>query len=363
MSQKVRENWNAWWLQLLTPSDIKSKVGTQTHSLTQRTSIRRPDCKVGAQKVNDICACDPQCARYGDCCRSSPYFVPEEQRLGASPFTCTTLSISNQYVMATCPPDWKDSDTRNRCEHPDSSYRDPLLDAPLTSLSTNTTYQNWHCAYCHGDLDAATTVIWNASFSCYGSDPPTALSDETMAQHLLFNPITSQWILNINLPTSDMKSSKSTSGYIQRSTDNNMQETHYLCHLTFTFPAMELPIRRCNPYEISRCSDSWENTEVKAQCEGYTARVCFGRFKYRNRHCLLCNNVDVPQPCINLSGFPGTNIAPFSVLLDWRRLKRGECASSEIYDPLSCVCRKVFTWTFPKMMCKNFPSSLRTART
>jgi hypothetical protein len=80
----------------------------------------------------------------------------------------------------------------------DSSYRDPLLDAPLTSLSTNTTYQNWHCAYCHRDLDIATTVIWNASFSCYGSDPPTALSDETIAEHLSFNPLTSRWNLNMS---------------------------------------------------------------------------------------------------------------------------------------------------------------------
>jgi hypothetical protein len=91
--------------------------------------------------------------------------------------------------MTTYPPDWKDSDTRNRCEYPDNSYRDPLFDAPLTSLSTNTTYLNWHCAYCHGDLDAAITVIWDASFSCYGSNLPTPLSDETIAEHLSFNSL------------------------------------------------------------------------------------------------------------------------------------------------------------------------------
>jgi len=248
--------------------------------------------------------------------------------------------------MATCPADWKDSDTRNRCEHPDGSYRDPLLEAPLTSLSTNTTYQNWHCAYCHGDLDAATTVIWDASFTCYGSDPPTTLSDETIAEHLLFNPVTSEWNLNIIQSTSDMKSSKSTPGYTERSTDNNKQETHSYCYLTITPPEMELPpIRWCNTNEIRRCSDSWEDADVKAQCEAYTARVCSGPKTYRNRYCLLCNQLDVLEPCYNYSASYGHGefeIKAFSVLLDWRRLKRGACASSEIYDPLSCVCRKVF---------------------
>ena len=139
-----------------------------------------------------------------------------------------------------------------------------------------------------------------------------------------------------------MKSSKSAPGYIQRSTGNNKQETHSFCHLTFTVPAMELPIRLCDPYEIRRCSHSWENAEVKAQCEAYTARVCSGPDTYRNRDCLLCNNIDVPEPCYNPSGNGGSTTTPFSVLLDWRGLKRGECASSEIYDPISCVCRKVF---------------------
>ena len=239
-----------------------------------------------------MCACDPQCARYGDCCRSSPYFVPEEQRLGASPFICTS-SNGGIYTMTKCPPDWKDSDTRNRCEHPDRSYRDPLLDAPLSSLRTNTTYQNWHCAYCHGDLDAATTVIWDASFSCDVPYLPTPLSDETIAEHLSFNSLTSEWNLNISLPTSDMKSSKSTLGYMKRITDNNKQEIHSKCSLTFRNPVRNLPTRWCKPNEVRRCSDSWEYAEVKAKCEAYTVRLCSGPDTYRNRHCLLCNNLDV----------------------------------------------------------------------
>jgi len=176
--------------------------------------------------------------------------------------------------MAMCPPDWKDSDTRNRCEHPDSRYRDPLLDAPVTSLSTNTTYQNWHCAYCHGDLDVTTKVIWEASFSRYSSYPPIALSDETIREHLSFNPLTSEWNVNIRLPTSDIKSSKSPPRYIQRSTGNNMQEIHSDCSLTFRPPVWNLPTRQCKINETRSCSSRWEDAELKVQCEAYTARVC-----------------------------------------------------------------------------------------
>jgi len=286
----------------------------------------------------------PQCARYGDCCRSSPYFVPEEQRLGASLFTCTFMSIRYIYVMKTCPPEWKDSDTRNRCEHPEIIYSDPLLEAPLTSLSTNTTYKNCHCAYCHGELDAATTVIWNINFICFGYDRPTTLSDETIAEHLSFNPLTSEWNLNINLSTPDMKSSKSTPGYIQGTTENNKQEIHSLCTVKLTAPAMDLPTCRCNPNLVRRCSDSWEDAEVKAQCEAYTARVCSGTNTYRNRHCRLCNYVDVPEPCHSLPDIrpPSGEVPLITMLLEWSRLEKGAFAPSEKYEPLSRVCRKVF---------------------
>jgi hypothetical protein len=248
--------------------------------------------------------------------------------------------------MAKCPPAWKGSDTRNRCEHPDGIYRDSLLDAPLTRLSTNTTYQNWHCAYSHRDLDSLTTVIWDASVTCYDSYEPTTLSDETIAEHLSFNPVNLEWNLNVSLPTSDMKSSKSTPVDIQRSTDNNKQEIHPKCDLEFIAPDMDLPTRWCNPNVVRMCSDSWEDAEVKAQCEAYTARVCSGWKTYRNRHCLLCNHFDIPEKCyipefLITPGPEMPELPSFTKLLRWRNSDKA-CESSEKYDPISRVCRKVF---------------------
>ena len=96
---------------------------------------------------------------------------------------------------------------------------------------------------------------------------------------------------------------------------------------------------------------------MKAQCEAYTARVCSGTNTYSNHHCLLCNNLDVPK----LSYYPFDGPYPpetpsHTMLLDWRRIKRGAGASPEIYDTLSCVCRKVFIGSLPKIMRKNSPS-------
>ena len=89
---------------------------------------------------------------------------------------------------------------------------------------------------------------------------------------------------------------QSTPGYIQRRTENNKQEIYSNCSLNFTAPEMELPTPMCKKNEI-RCSDSWKDAEVKAQCEAYTARVCSGPDTYRNRYYLLCNHLDVPEPC------------------------------------------------------------------
>ena len=129
----------------------------------------------------------------------------------------------------------------------------------------------------------------------------------------------------VSLPTSDMESSKSVLGYIQRRTDNNKQEIHSKCSLTFRPPVMDLLLPKlwCNPNDVRRCSDSWEDAEVEAQCEAYTARLCSGPKAYRNRHCLLCNKLDVLKPCYCYSiYYPSTPMPFLTTQRDLRRLKR-----------------------------------------
>jgi hypothetical protein len=153
-------------------------------------SVHRPNCT--KEKEYDICLCGPQCARHEDCCR--PHLLPEEQRLGASPVTCKTLFHTTTYVMTRCPPAWNEPNTRNRCEHPDTNYSDPLFDAPVTSRSTNITYRNWHCASCNRDLDANDTVIWDAAFLCYGIPTRYEILEDTLS----YNTSTLQWNSNMD---------------------------------------------------------------------------------------------------------------------------------------------------------------------
>ncbi|XP_023723004.1 uncharacterized protein LOC111872936 [Cryptotermes secundus] len=302
-----------------------------------------PNCIEGTGNTS-VCACDPQCARYGDCCRSSQYFVPEEQRLGASPFKCTTLSKISLYAIMTCPPDWTDSYTRNRCENPDTSYSDPLLDAPVTSTSTNITYRNWHCAYCHRDLDANTTGIWAAKILCHieRGMPSFFVSEDTIMKYLSYDTHTSQW--NFDIDKHDLETDPGIRILIEPQIE---QRYKYKCDLLFIPEPNELKTARfCRTDIIAECSTNWKGTEEHRQCNAYTAHICSGRKTYRNHHCFLCNNFTTLQQCGTYAEYPTAPTLeygpPFSALLNWKRLKRRTCASSEIYDPLARVCRKVY---------------------
>jgi len=98
---------------------------------------RRPDCKAGAEKAYEICACDPPVRTIWRMLPKLPIFCTERITSG-NIYLHLLVSLHYRQICNH----WKDSDTRNRCDHPNSRYRDPLLDALLTSLSTNTTYQN-----------------------------------------------------------------------------------------------------------------------------------------------------------------------------------------------------------------------------
>jgi hypothetical protein len=139
----------------------------------------------------------------------------------------------------------------------------------------------------------------------------------------------------------------STQGTIQNSKSNNNYGTVHVRDLQFTVGKTELEDQVPCPWGIpvvDRCSENWKDTEVKTQCEAYTAHTCSGGSMYRNKYCMLCNYGFPPGFCVAgvKHGFP------FTILLDWKRLTRETCTSSEIYVPLSRVCRKVFMWdTWP----------------
>jgi hypothetical protein len=194
--------------------------------------VHRQNC-IGGVEDADICACDSQCARYGDCCRSS-----KTRRT-----TPGSLSLQVHGSLRHHDVRHDDVSSRKHCGYPSKSYSDPLLDAPVTSTSTNITYRNWHCASSHRDLDANTTVIWGAEFNC-DDYVPEYVPDESLAEQLSYNPFTLRWYLNIRTYSFEMKSDLTTAGPKQVSKRNNNSEKLFDCGITFRAPTMVLQERR-----------------------------------------------------------------------------------------------------------------------
>jgi len=283
------------------------------------------------------CRCDASCALYGDCCIDAPSFVSKEQRRGASPFICDN---SNVYMMSSCPTEWNDSSTRFHCEHPDTSYQDPLFDVPVTSYHTNITYRNRHCALCHRDLDASATDAWYVDFSCQGAQ--LNITNDELVRHLAYNTATSSWVLNLTAHPELLVSDKlSTFVY-------NCMVGVSPTHLARTV------LRTCFSSTVDTCPEDWSDEDVLAQCEVYTVHVCASSTVYRNYYCGMCNHngsfLHLGCPMIDIRIGTTESSPDFRVLLNWQNLREGDTCQqdTEQYDPFRKTCRTAFIATESK---------------
>jgi len=284
------------------------------------------------------CRCVALCAVYGDCCIDAPSFVSEDQRLGASPFICNN---SNVYMMSSCPAEWNDSFTRFHCEHPDTSYQDPVFDVPVTSYRTNITYRNRHCALCHRDLDASKTDIWSVYFSC--PDAWLNVTSDELIRYLAYNTATSSWVLNMTVHPELLIF------------DNPKPSTLvYNCMVEVKPTDLALTVlQTCYSSTVDTCPEDWTDENVLAQCEVNTAHVCVSGTVYRNQYCAMCNNNGSFHElgCNMFDIRIATKESPdFRVLLNWHSLReRDACQQdTEQYDPFKKTCRTAFIATESK---------------
>lgn len=283
------------------------------------------------------CRCDPLCALYGDCCVDAPSFLSEDERRGDSPIICDNSGV---YMMSSCPAEWSDSSTHFHCEHPDTSYQDPVFDVPVTSYRTNITYRNRHCALCHRDLDAGTTDVWSVKFACH--DVWLKITNNEVIRHLAYNTATSSWVLNM------------TANPELLIFDNPEPSTLVYNCMVGVEPTKlaQTVLRTCYNSTVDTCPEDWTDKDMLAHCEAKIAHMCASGIMYRNYYCDMCINngsfreLDCSVIDIRLMSGP----RDFTVLLNWHSLKeRDTCQQdTEQYDPFKNTCRTAFLATDSK---------------
>ncbi|XP_037073712.1 uncharacterized protein LOC119094905 [Pollicipes pollicipes] len=113
------------------------------------------------------CFCDPECARYGDCCRDAPAAaaVPGafscRPAVPLTPLPAAAAPPGHWYMRDACP---RGAAAHRLCERPTSARVDPLAALPVTSRDSGVTYRNVYCAICHGDT--ARLEFWRVRATC-----------------------------------------------------------------------------------------------------------------------------------------------------------------------------------------------------
>jgi hypothetical protein len=271
-------------------------------------------------------------------------------------------------MMSSCPAEWSDPSTRYRCEHPDTTYQDPLFDVPVTSYRTNITYRNRHCAMCNSDLEAGTTDTWYFYFAC--GNPWLGVGDDQIISHLSYSDVSKSWSMNMS----------AYPGLLKYCNLKPFRFSYSCIVDVFPTELAQRVLRTCTRRIVDTCPDDWTGDYVRAQCGAYTNHVCLGDTVYRNGNCLSCNNNGRSSSfyCSIITNWtalgkewsgPGCGSwsigAPpimfptdFTLLLKWQKRSSPCLQDTDLYDPFKKTCRKSFTESKSKCKVGSFHLSL-----
>lgn len=121
-------------------------------------------CTLGA--LDNVCRCDADCGRYGDCCVDHSGVSSGAQTFpdAASQWRCVLENGREFYALASCPEDPSvDWDLRDHCLRRGQQLK-PLQNVPVYSNTTRTMYANVFCAACHNDLHSLRP--WQLELRC-----------------------------------------------------------------------------------------------------------------------------------------------------------------------------------------------------
>ncbi|XP_055943684.1 uncharacterized protein LOC129974920 isoform X1 [Argiope bruennichi] len=291
----------------------------------EMTCLPRDNCMLArrASFINRSCECDNECHSFRDCCIDKATLAPLVPRRTVKQ-SCMTYGGQFKvgvYVVDTCPQDYRAStNVRNLCQEGDESI-DPIVAAPVTFVSTGTTFKNRYCAECNG-VSASSLVTWLIYLNCE-TLVPLQINDSYIWQNVKYN---------LSLKTWGVK----------------LEDEFHKCELIYDKPNYLTAVRLCRANTIDSCPPSFLRVRVKRLCESYSAVMYDVDNSYKNPHCAICNNKTLNSlTCLDSSLFIRNANKPFSfaLLLDINQRDGDQvgtvqrCPAGEKYDPFFKKCR------------------------
>lgn len=273
---------------------------------------------------DNVCRCDADCSRYGDCCidrsgSSSSSHDLTSASAATSQWRCVLENGREFYALASCPEDAAvDPDLRDHCLRQGTQLKH-LQDVPVYSNATRTMYANVFCAACHGDLDALRS--WQLELRCN-----RAWNAEKVLRLLAAGHYSKMHVLH---------GAEGLSCRLQVVDASSESFWH------------ELPgLRECR-LAASSCRKGASRRDVLL-CSSYTAMVYSPRkfSNYRNFHCFRCAGGSAAgivecgaRPAAR--GHDAPDVTHLVLGVRSHFVNPRKCsghAGSRIYDPLSNAC-------------------------
>lgn len=276
----------------------------------------------------NVCRCDDDCVKFGDCCRDAPALF--KKPAAAVEWECVRVRSDTQatWVRSACKEGWTGpASVRAKCEGgAGTRVTDPNGGAPVTSPSTNVSYANVYCAVCNDDFDGARR--WQVNLDCQEFYGLINMTGEDIKNNIQLDPTNTSWGVWFTAP-----------GDIPR---------FFACALEYA-PQNLSREYQCNPF-VSTCDPSWSGTETEQQCHSYQSVIHVYGINYRNPECMVCNNATAPQQICSFyedNSFISPRGFSFSILMDVSPYsgnivgKKTLCSEGELYDPFYKTCRNV----------------------
>ncbi|KAG7157655.1 G-protein coupled receptor Mth-like 10-like 2 [Homarus americanus] len=240
-----------------------------------------------------------------------------------------------------------------------------VLDLPVTSRATNTTYVNYHCAVCNDD--ARNLHTWNVTINCSTKQILKTYTLVEFMQKATYQPGLRKWqrftyrspedekrIIpdEFHVCYFDVLEFKKSDKFIKKYGGRLCIYPKGVCEKK---PSSRTHICK---QQVRHCDPAWPDQLDREKCRRYSQLFMHKNGTshetvYKNPHCARCNFVNVSSSAVscvhsllskkcvsNRSTGSGNLPTCFSVLMDFRE---NTCnTADELWDPIHLTCKKIY---------------------